>query len=213
MKHLLVAIVEDDQELRESMMEMIPLAGDLVLTSAYARAEDFLKEIDKIIVDVVLMDITLPGMDGIQCVRQAKPKRPEIQFLMCTSHNDAERTFDSLCAGATGYMLKSSSPEQIFQAIRNVYSGGSPMSSEIARMVVNSFTNKNQQTDLLEKLTTREQEIIHELAKGYSYKEIADRLLISIETVRTYLRKIYEKLQVNSKVEALNKIFPKPLNS
>ncbi len=213
MKHLLVAIVEDDQELRESMMEMLPLAGDLVFTNAYEKAEDFLKDLDKIMVDVVLMDITLPGMDGIQCVRQAKPRRPEIQFLMCTSHSDSERTFDSLCAGATGYMLKSSSPDQIFRAIREVHNGGSPMSAEIARKVVNSFTNKNQQSELLAKLTTREQEIIHELAKGYSYREIADKLFISIETVRTYLRKIYEKLQVNSKVEALNKVFPKPLNS
>lgn len=209
MKHLLVAIVEDDQELRESMMEMIPLAGDLVCVNAYARAEDFLKELDKIMVDVVLIDITLPGMDGINCVRQAKPRRPDIQFLMCTSHSDAERTFDSLCAGATGYMLKSSSPEMIFKAIRDVHNGGSPMSAEIARMVVNSFLNKNQDTSLLALLTMREQEIIHELAKGYSYKEIADRLFISIETVRTYLRKIYEKLQVNSKLEAINKIFPK----
>ncbi|MBE0639549.1 MAG: response regulator transcription factor [Bacteroidales bacterium] len=211
MKHLLVAIVEDDQELRESMMEMLPMAGDLVCTSVYEKAEDFLKVLDKIIVDVVLMDITLPGMDGIQCIRQSKPRRPDIQFLMCTSHSDAERTFDSLCAGATGYMLKSSSPEQIFRAIRDVHNGGSPMSAEIARMVVTSFKNRNQQTDLLEKLTSREQEIIHELAKGYSYKEIADKLYISIETVRTYLRKIYEKLQVNSKVEALNKVFPKQI--
>ena len=128
---------------------------------------------------------------------------------MCTSHNDAERTFDSLCAGATGYVLKNSTPEQIFNAIKDIHNGGSPMSAEIARIVVNSFPNKKQNNQLLEAFTTREQEVLHALAKGYSYKEIADKLFISIETVRTYLRKIYETLQVHSKVEALNKIFPK----
>jgi DNA-binding NarL/FixJ family response regulator len=209
MKKIFVAIVEDDREIRELMKELIALSDDVECVHDFERAEDFMKQFNDMIVDVVLMDITLPGVDGIQCVRECKPRRPEVQFLMCTSHNDARRTFDSLCAGATGYMLKNSSPDQIFQAIRDIHIGGSPMSSEIARMVVSSFPNKNQDHALLELLTTREQEIIHELAKGYSYREIADRLFISIETVRTYLRKIYEKLQVNSKVAALNKVFPK----
>jgi DNA-binding NarL/FixJ family response regulator len=209
MKKIAVAIVEDDVEIRELMTELINLSDDIVCVHDFESAEHFIPHFNPMIVDVVLMDITLPGIDGIQCVRQCKPQRPEVQFLMCTSHNDARRTFDSLCAGATGYMLKNSSPEQIFQAIRDIHKGGSPMSSEIARMVVNTFPNKNQDFELLEMLTKREQEIIHELAKGYTYREIADRLLISIETVRTYLRKIYEKLQVNSKVAALNKVFPK----
>lgn len=209
MNPLRVAIVEDDPEIRESMTELISYSDDIECVGAFERAEEFIKRFDTFEADVVLMDITMPGMDGIQCVRECKPKKPSIQYVMCTSHNDAERTFDSLCAGATGYMLKNSAPDQIFQAIHEVHRGGSPMSSEIARMVVSSFPSKKQNTSLLESLTTREQEIIHELAKGYSYKEIADKLFISIETVRTYLRKIYEKLQVHSKVEALNKIFPK----
>jgi DNA-binding NarL/FixJ family response regulator len=209
MKKIFVALVEDDPEIRGLMKELFSLSEDVVCVHDYERAEDFMKEFKDMIVDVVLMDITLPGVDGIQCVRECKPGRPEVQFLMCTSHSDARRTFDSLCAGATGYLLKNSSPDQIFQAIRDIHNGGSPMSSEIARMVVSSFPNKNQDHALLEMLSTREQEIIHELAKGYSYREIADRLFISIETVRTYLRKIYEKLQVNSKVAALNKVFPK----
>lgn len=209
MKKIFVAIVEDDPEIRELMKELFSLSDDVVCVHDFERAEDFMKEFNDMIVDVVLMDITLPGVDGIQCVRECKPRRPEVQFLMCTSHSDARRTFDSLCAGATGYMLKNSSPDQIFQAIRDIHNGGSPMSSEIARMVVSSFPSKNQDHALLEMLTTREQEIIHELAKGYSYREIADRLFISIETVRTYLRKIYIKLQVNSKLAALNKVFPK----
>ncbi len=209
MKNIRVALVEDDPDIRLAMLDLLPMEDDIVCVRNYERAEDFLKEIQEMMVDVVLMDITLPGIDGIQAVREAKPKRPEVQFLMCTSHNDAERTFDSLCAGATGYILKSSSPSQIIRAVREIHIGGSPMSPEIARLVVNSFPNKNQNQSLLDSLTTREQEIVHNLAKGYTYQEIADTLFISIETVRTYLRKIYEKLQVHSKVEALNKIFPK----
>jgi DNA-binding NarL/FixJ family response regulator len=209
MSKIRVAIVEDDKDIRSSMQELLPLADDIQCVAAFERAEDYISKFKSTPVDVVLMDITLPGMDGIQCVRQLKPMKPAIQYLMCTSHNDAERTFDSLCAGATGYILKSSTPDQIFNAIRDIHKGGSPMSAEIARIVVNSFPVKQQNNQLLDSFTTREQEIIHALAKGYSYKEIADKLFISIETVRTYLRKVYEKLQVHSKVEALNKIFPK----
>ncbi|MBK9109446.1 MAG: response regulator transcription factor [Saprospiraceae bacterium] len=209
MQKIRVAIVEDDADIRASMVELISMADDLVCNKEFERAEDFAKSFKDMMVDVVLMDISLPGMSGIQCVRECKPKRPEVQFLMCTSHNDAERTFDSLCAGATGYILKNSSPDQVFQALRDIHQGGSPMSAEIARMVVSSFPNKKTDHHLLDSFTTREQEVLHALAKGLSYKEIADQLFISIETVRTYLRNIYEKLQVHSKVEALNKIFPK----
>lgn len=210
MSKIRVAIVEDDADIREAMLELLPSAGDIVCVRAYERAEAFLKEIERMMVDVVIMDISLVGgMDGIQAVRQAKPRRPEVQFLMCTSHNDAQRTFDSLCAGATGYILKTASPEQLAQAVRDIHAGGSPMSPEIARLVVSSFPNKNQNQHHLEMLTAREQEIVHALAKGFSYQEIADNLFISIETVRTYLRKVYEKLQVHSKVEALNLLFPR----
>ncbi|MBK7230846.1 MAG: response regulator transcription factor [Saprospiraceae bacterium] len=205
-----MAIVEDDQDIRESMVELLPQSGDILCVRSYERAEDFLKEIDQLMVDVVIMDISLiGGMDGIQAVRQAKVKRSDVQFMMCTSHNDATRTFDSLCAGATGYILKTANPQQLAQAVRDIYSGGSPMSAEIARMVVSSFPKQNQNQNLLDELTTREQEIVHALSKGLSYQEIANSLFISIETVRTYLRKIYEKLQVHSKVEALNKLFPR----
>lgn len=209
MSKIRVAIVEDDEEIRIAMKEILQTTEDLICVRSYERAEDFAKNFQHLIADVVLMDITLPGMSGIQCVREYKPKNETIQYLMCTSHNDADRTFDSLCAGATGYILKTSTPVQIFDAIREIHRGGSPMSSEIARLVVNSFPNRKQNHNLLETFSTREQEILHALAKGHSYKEIADKLFISIETVRTYLRKIYEKLQVHSKVEALNRVFPK----
>ena len=209
MKYIRVALVEDDPDIRESMMEILPMADDIVCNHAFERAEDFIKVFEGLMVDVVLMDISLPGMSGIQCIRQVGHKRPDVQFLMCTSHNDAQRTFDALRAGATGYLLKNASPDTLFNAIRDIHKGGSPMSSEIARLVVSSFPNQQQNNDLLETLTTREQEIIHALSRGLTYQEIADELFISIETVRTYLRKVYQKLQVRSKVEALNKVFPK----
>ena len=204
-----VAIVEDDDEVRSSMKEFLLATDDLSCVADFANAEDFIKQFPSLNVDVVVMDISMPGMSGIQCVSQLKPRRPEVQFLMCTSHMEAEKTFDSLCAGATGYILKNSPPEKVFDAIRDIHRGGSPMSSQIARLVVSSFPDKKKNISLLETFTTREQEILYALAKGYQYKEIADQLFISIETVRTYLRKIYEKLQVHSKVEALNKVFPK----
>jgi DNA-binding NarL/FixJ family response regulator len=210
MKHIRVAIIEDDEELRAMIAELLPMTDEIICTRTYARAETFLLDIEKLMIDVAIMDITLVGgMDGIHAVRLAKIKRPEVQFLMCTSHNDAQRTFDSLCAGATGYILKNAPPQQLIQAVKEIHNGGSPMSPEIARMVVNSFPQKSQNQHLLELLTQREQEIVHALAKGLSYQEIANTLFISIETVRTYLRKVYEKLQVHSKVEALNVLFPR----
>lgn len=204
-----VALIEDDNEIRESMEEFLSTTDDLVCVGSFERAEDFIRKFRTLNLDVAVMDISLPGMSGIQCVSQLKPQRPEVQFLMCTSHGDAQKTFDSLCAGATGYLLKNSSPQQLFDAIRDIHRGGSPMSAQIARLVVSSFPDKGKNQKLFESFTSREQEILSALAKGYSYKEIADNLLISIETVRTYLRNIYEKLQVHSKVEALNKVFPK----
>lgn len=204
-----VALVEDDDEIRESMAEFLTTTDDLLCTGSFADAEHFIKDFDSLNVDVVVMDITLPGISGIECVAKCKPLRPEIQFLMCTSHGDAQKTLDSLCAGATGYLLKNSSPQQLFDAIRDIHRGGSPMSAQIARLVVNTFPDKGKDKKLLETFTDREQDILNDLARGFSYKEIADNLLISIETVRTYLRNIYDKLQVHSKVEALNKVFQK----
>lgn len=207
-----VAIVEDDDEIRELITEFIRTTTDLYCVAAFDRAEGLVKGFRSLSIDVVLMDITLPGMSGIQAVSQLKPLNPSVQYLMCTTHSEPEKTFDSLCAGATGYILKNSPPDKVFDAIRDIHKGGSPMSAEIARMVVSSFPNKKKDAELLQTFTTREQEILNALAKGLSYKEIAGELFISIETVRTYLRKIYEKLQVHSKVEALNKVFPKDFN-
>lgn len=209
MPFIKIAIVEDDKEVRTMMCNYLDNIVGINCIAAFSKAEELIKVYKDVEVDVVLMDIGLPGISGIQCVAQLKPLKPQVQFLMCTSYDEPEKTFDSLCAGATGYILKSAPPEKIVEAIHDIYNGGSPMSTQIARLVVNSFSQKNQQLQLLNTFTTREQEILIALSKGYQYKQIADTLFISVETVRTYLRHIYEKLQVHSKVEALNKVFPK----
>jgi DNA-binding NarL/FixJ family response regulator len=151
----------------------------------------------------------LPGISGIECIKQIKPALPLTQFMMCTVYEDNENVFDSLCAGATGYLLKNSPPGKITEAIIDLYHGGSPMSSTIARKVIRAFQPSVKQTTDIEKLTKREREMLDLLAKGYRYKEIADRLFISFDTVRTHIHHIYEKLQVQSRTEALNKVFPR----
>ncbi len=204
-----VALVEDDAEIRDSMELFLSRTGDISVVGSYSNAEQFEADFNAIKdkLDVVLMDIGLPGIGGIACVRKMKPLQPEIQYMMCTVHNDPVRTFESLCAGATGYILKNIIPRKLKEAILDIYQGGSPMSASIARFVVNSYTDRHNRSDLFNALTPREQETIVALSKGYQYKEIADQLGISIETVRSYLRRIYEKLHVHSKVDAINKVF------
>ena len=203
------AIIEDNDLVRNVMYDLISCSNDICCVGTFSVAEDFIRRFSTLILDVVIMDIALPGMSGIECIELLKPKRPKVQYLVCTSHNHQQKTFDSLCAGATGYLLKHSMTEKLHESIRDIHKGGSPMSAEIARYLVNAVPNKKKNAGLLDSFTSREQEILHALAKGYQYGEIARQLFISIETVRTYLRKIYEKLQVHSKVEALNKVFPK----
>ena len=155
------------------------------------------------------MDIHLPGKDGIACVSELKPIHNSIQFMMCTSFEDSDLVFKALKAGASGYITKTTQPSKILDAIVDVFNGGSPMSSNIARKVVESFRNLNSQNTEIRKLTELEKEILNLLSKGLRYKEIADVLFLSTETVRTHIRNIYEKLQVNSRTDALNKVFPK----
>jgi DNA-binding NarL/FixJ family response regulator len=157
--------------------------------------------------DVVLTDVHLPGQSGIQLVEQCKPKRPHLQFLVITVFEDNAHLFNALCAGATGYLLKTATPAEIAQAIRDIHAGGSPMSLAIARMVVASVQQKQVNAALLNSLTKREHDLVQLLAEGYRYKEIADKLGLSIETVRTYIRAVYNKLQVHSRTEALNKLY------
>ncbi len=156
---------------------------------------------------MVLSDLHLPGQSGIQCIAQCKPRRPNVQWLVITIFEDNANLFNALMAGATGYLLKTASPKEIAQAIRDIHAGGSPMSLAIARMVVASVQQKQVNAALVESLTAREHELVQLLAEGYRYKEIADKLQLSIETVRTYIRGIYGKLQVHSRTEAINRLY------
>jgi DNA-binding NarL/FixJ family response regulator len=204
-----VVIVEDDREMREGLEAIIRFHPGLECLASYPSAEDALSQISRNVPDIILMDIHLPGISGIECVKQLKPILPKTQFMMCTVYEDNENVFDSLCAGASGYLLKNSPPGKITDAIIDLYHGGSPMSSTIARKVINTFKPVSQHNTTVENLTKREHELLELLAKGYRYKEIADKLFISFETVRTHIHNIYEKLHVQSRTEALNKVFPR----
>jgi DNA-binding NarL/FixJ family response regulator len=174
-------------------------------------AEEAISQIPRIKPDVVLMDINLGSSEsGIDCVRALKPKVPATNFMMCTVYEEDEKIFEALSAGASGYILKKTAPGKLLESIRELYQGGAPMSSLIARKVVAAFQNKPGTTDLpeeLDQLTNREKEILEQLSKGLMYKEIAGQLFLSPETVRKHVYHIYEKLHVNNRVEAVNKYF------
>jgi DNA-binding NarL/FixJ family response regulator len=204
-----VAIVEDDKEILQSLVSLLQTDNEIVVTNTFPNAETFISAFSGLNVDLVLMDIGLPGKSGIQAVAEVKPKRPHVQYLMCTIYDDEEKVFNALCVGATGYILKNSTPAEISDAIRTVYKGGSMMSASIARKVVQSFQTRKVQSEELVNLSSRQWEILNHLDQGYRYKEIADKMNLSFETIRTYCRNIYELLQVHSRTEALNKVFPK----
>ena len=203
---IIVAIVEDIKEIREGLQLLIDSSDGFVCNEVYASAEEALINIPASCPEVVLMDINLPGINGIQCVKELKPRCPATQFIMSTVYEDDENIFESLKAGASGYILKKTAPDKILEAIIEVYNGGSPMSSQIARKVIASFQHK-ESIDEVDILTPKEKEILKALSKGLRYKEIAAEMGISIETVRSHARRIYEKLQVQSRTEALNKVY------
>jgi DNA-binding NarL/FixJ family response regulator len=200
-----VSIVEDDRRVRESLSVLINGAENTRCVSVYPNAEEALDQIADKKPDVVLMDINLPGMSGIECVRKLKAQMPKVQILMLTMYEDDEKVFQSLVAGASGYLVKRTSPSELLNAIQEVHSGASPMSGKIARTVVEYFQRQQGMAAQEEPLSKREQEILNLLAKGYRYKEIADSLSISFETVRTHLKNIYDKLHVHSRTEAVVK--------
>ena len=204
-----VAIVEDDKEILQSLLHLLAADQDITVTKTFVNAESFISEFYKLNADVVLMDIGLPLKSGLQAVAEMKPKNPKVQYIMCTIYDDDEKIFNALCVGATGYLLKNTSLAEISDAIKTVYNGGSMMSATIARKVVESFQNRQIQSKDLENLTPRQWEILNFLDQGYRYKEIADKMNLSFETIRTYCRNIYEVLQVHSRTDALNKVFPK----
>lgn len=199
-----VCIVEDKTELREAMQMMVQFTAGYILGGSFANAEEALTGIPAVLPDAVLMDINLPGRNGIECVATLKTRHPQILFLMCTSHEDDDKIFDSLKAGASGYILKNEGPARIMNALNELFNGGSPMTSSIARRVVESFKRIDTENPLLQKLTTREKEVLEHLSRGLVNKELAEKLNLSPATVRTHIQNIYDKLQVNTRIEAVN---------
>jgi DNA-binding NarL/FixJ family response regulator len=211
-----VCIVDDNKDIRSALEQIVLMADGYSLVGSFADAEEALLKIPLVKPNVVLMDINLgDGESGIDCVRQLKPLHPEILFMMCTIYEEDEKIFEALTAGANAYILKKTAPGKLLEAIRELHEGGAPMSSQIARKVVNAFQGRtspdhngaNPGGKSMSELSNRENEIIELLAKGMLYKEIAGRLFISQETVRKHVYHIYEKLHVNNRVEAINKFY------
>jgi len=205
-----IAIVEDNKTTRESLQAIISLAPDLECARVCASAEEALAVLPACKPDVVLMDIQLPRMSGVECVSRLKEALPATEFIMVTVYQDPERIFRALRAGASGYLLKRAVPEQVLTAIRDVQRGGVPMSAEIARKVLGYFQTQPGAVPEVEKLSPRELEILKLVAPGFANKEIADRLNISIESVRWHLKNIYHKLHVHSRTEAAMKLRSAP---
>lgn len=195
-----VSLVEDDDEIRSSIPQLINNSQGFKCISCFSNCESAIQEIPKNPPDVVLMDISLPGISGIEGVKILRDKAPGVDVIMLTVHKDDELVFESLCAGACGYLMKNTSPEKLMDSIREVYNGGAPMSTNIARRIVTSFRKTP-----AEELTSRETEVLVQLCKGQSYKAIAETLFISEETIHFHIKNIYRKLQVHSKSQAVAK--------
>jgi len=201
-----VAIVEDDAGTRSLLAEVVNQAPGFRCVEPCASAEVAMLALVTDPPEIVLMDIKLPGVSGIQCVRHLKPKIPQTHFLMLTTYEEANGIFDALAAGAVGYLLKREAPEKLTAALTEVLQGGSPMSSLVARKVVQSFSRPRGVSPAVEQLSERERQVLDLLARGQFYKEIADTLGIAQNTVHTYIRRIYEKLHVRSRMEAVAKL-------
>ena len=198
-----VSIVDDDPGLRDSIGQFLKTARGFKCLNVYASAEAALAGIPGESPDVVLMDINMAGVDGIECTRRLKVLAPNVHILMLTVYEDTDRIFKALTAGASGYLLKRMAPAKLLEAIRDVHSGGSPMSGPIARKVVQFFQQGPPPKEENEALSTRERQVLQCLAQGHAYKQIGDELGVSIDTTRTYIRRIYEKLHVHSRTEAV----------
>jgi DNA-binding NarL/FixJ family response regulator len=204
-----VGIVEDNNSIRESLALIVDGSPGMQCCATARSAEEALRVFPRLLPQVVLMDIHLPGQSGIECVRQIKALLPDVQIIMLTIENDSRQVFESLKAGATGYLVKNLPPAQILAAVEEVHRGGSPMSSQIARLVVQKFQETNVESGATPKLTARETEILGLAAKGYRSKEIADVLSLSPQTVQTHFRNIYEKLHVYSRAGAVARFLRK----
>lgn len=205
-----IAIVEDLDVVRNGLKDFISINTDFVVIGTYKTGEEALVELPQITPDIVIMDINLPGMNGIECIKQVKGKSPKTQFMMFTVYENDEKVFEALKAGATGYLLKKTGLLQIAESLKELHEGGSPMSANIARKLVNVFRNNNSnEAAHMDVLSARENEILQLLAKGLLYKEIAERLQITTGTVRQHIHKMYEKLHVQNRTEAINKALGK----
>lgn len=205
-----IAIVEDDRTVREGLQMLLGGSQGFSCVGSYSNAEDAIIELPEMKPDVVLMDINLPGMNGIDCISTLKEQDKGLLFIMLTVFEDTDAIFTSLAAGASGFLLKNTSPAKLIESIREVHNGGSPMSSEIARKVVDSFRQAPaEDSQDLFGLTVREEEALSLLAKGYLYKEIAEQMFISIDTVRSHIRHIYDKLHVKTRTDAILKYLKK----
>jgi DNA-binding NarL/FixJ family response regulator len=202
---LTVGVVEDDARIRWSLSEIIDDEDDLECVGTFASAEEALTHLPKLKPQVVLMDVNLPGMTGIDCVRRLVPKCPGVQVIMLTVREDSDIIFDSLAAGASGYLLKPPSADQLVAAIRDVFAGGAPMTTSIARKVVQSFNRVPSSAPEAEKLSPREIEVLELLVKGLAYKEVSAELNISYSTVQRHIESIYRKLHVHSRSHAVAK--------
>jgi len=200
-----VSIVEDNDKLRGTLARVLSRAEGFQFVSEHSNAEDALKDLPNAKPEVVLMDINLPGMNGVECARRLKQLLPQTQVMMLTVYEDTENIFNALAAGASGYMLKRTPRDELLEAIREVHRGGSPMTTHIARKVVQSFQRAGSAALTTENLSEREQQVLDLLSQGLIYKEIAEKLGIGYETVHTYIRRIYEKLQVRTRTEAVAK--------
>ncbi len=206
-----VAIVEDNEGIRESLSQMIDQADGFEFLAAYSNPRRAVADLSRGGADVIIMDINLSSadLDGIECTRKIKLANPGVQILMLTVYEDSEKIFESLKAGASGYLLKRTAPSKLLDAINDVHGGGSPMTSQVARMVVESFKSPASSQNEDFGLSKREGEILDLLSKGYRYKEAAEALFISLDTVRSHVRSIYEKLHVRSRTEAVVKFLKK----
>lgn len=207
-KKINICIVEDDEEIRLLTIQILEKCGNIFCTHSFASAEDFLRSVDGLSVDIVLMDIGLPKMSGTECVRYCNLQNKHLDFVMYTTHFVAEEVFEALRSGAKGYILKGSHPEQLIQDIYELAEGGSPMSPRISRLVTESFNQTHGENNELSRLTKQEWEVLAGLEKGFTYKEIANQKFVSAHTVRAQIRSIYEKLHVHNKVDAI-KLFHK----
>ncbi|MEO6253055.1 MAG: response regulator transcription factor [Ferruginibacter sp.] len=209
MNPITVSIVEDLTEIRESLENLVRVSGNFLLLSAYANAETAKNKIPEEQPQIVIMDINLPGISGIDCIRSIKNDCPDTQFIMYTIFEDDDKVFEALEAGASGYLLKKTPKEKIMEALLELYEGGSPMSTQIARKVIRSFQQKEQLNADSNLLTPKQKEVLELLSKGFLYKEISEKLQISLNTVKQHIHKTYLKLHVCNRTEAVIKIYGK----